>query len=302
MSSVKSPNRVTQSSWHPHTGPGKATVEVMDRLQSTTRYIVLIGAAILFLAPFLRLISTSLKTNDQIVQGSASWIPRPLTLQNYANAFTSVPLLRYGKNTLIVAFFSVVGALFSNTVVAYGFSRLEWRSRELFFLVTLATLMLPFQVTMVPLFMMFSRLHWTNTFLPLIVPCFFGNAFYIFLLRQFFLGIPRDLSEAARLEGASELQILWHVIVPLARPALLAVALFQFLFSWNDFLGPLIYLNDQSKFTLALGLANMQSAIGLSDFGAIMAAATVTVVPVTIVFIFTQRYFIEGILTARAKS
>jgi multiple sugar transport system permease protein len=149
---------------------------------------------------------------------------------------------------------------------------------------------------------MFSRLHWTNTFLPLIVPCFFGNAFYIFLLRQFFLGIPRDLSEAARLEGASELQILWHVILPLARSALLAVALFQFLFSWNDFLGPLIYLNDQSKFTLALGLANMQSAIGLSDFGAIMAAATVTVAPVTIVFIFTQRYFIGGILTSRAKS
>jgi len=302
MSSVQSPNRVTQSARRPHTRPRERSAAVKDRLQHTTRYIVLIGAAILFLVPFLWLISTSLKTNDQIVQGSTSWIPRPLTLQNYANAFTSVPLFEYAKNTLVIAVFSVIGALFSNTLVAYGFSRLEWRSRELFFLVTLATLMLPFQVTMVPLFMMFSRLHWTNTFLPLIVPCFFGNAFYIFLLRQFFLGIPRDLSEAAKLEGASELQILWHIILPLARPALLAVALFQFLFSWNDFLGPLIYLTDQSKFTLALGLANMQSAIGLSDFGAMMAAATVTVAPVIIVFIFTQRYFIAGILASRAKS
>ena len=274
----------------------------MDRLQQIPRHIVLVGAAILFLAPFLWLISTSLKTNEQIVQGSAYWIPHPLTWQNYGNAFASVPLLEYGKNTLIIAAFSVVGALFSNTLVAYGFARLEWRSRELFFLVTLATLMLPFQVTMVPLFMMFSKLHWTNTFLPLIVPIFFGNAFYIFLLRQFFLSIPRDISEAARIEGASELQILWYIVLPLARPALLTVALFQFLFSWNDFLGPLIYLNDQSKFTLALGLATMQSAIGLSDFGAMMAAAAVTVAPVILLFILTQRYFIQAILTSRAKS
>jgi multiple sugar transport system permease protein len=262
----------------------------------------LIFFGLLFVAPFLWLISTSLKTNEQIVQSSPAWIPRPATLQNYFNAFSTVPLLEYGKNTLIVTIFSVLGALCSNTLVAYGFSRIQWRSREFFFLVTLATLMLPFQVTMVPLFIMFSRLHWTNTFFPLIVPCFFGNAFYIFLLRQFFLGIPRELSEAAKIEGASELQILWHIILPLARPALFAVALFQFLFSWNDFLGPLIYLNDQSKFTLALGLANMQSAIGLSDFGTIMAAAAVTVAPVMLLFIFTQRYFIEGIVRARTTS
>jgi multiple sugar transport system permease protein len=258
--------------------------------------------ALVFTTPFLWLLSTSLKTNEQIVQSSPDWIPRPATLQNFLNAFQTVPLLEYGKNTLIVTLFSVLGALCSNTLVAYGFSRIQWRSREFFFIITLATLMLPFQVTMVPLFVMFSRLHWTNTFLPLIVPCFFGNAFYIFLLRQFFLGIPRELSEAARIEGASELQILWHIILPLARPALFTVALFQFLFSWNDFLGPLIYLNDQSKFTLALGLANMQSAIGLSDFGMIMAAAAVTVLPVILLFIFTQRYFIEGIVQAKVTS
>ena len=278
-------------------GPSKAS-----RIESSVRHGVLIVLALVFTTPFLWLLSTSLKTNEQIVQSSPDWIPRPATLQNFLNAFHTVPLLEYGKNTLIVTLFSVLGALCSNTLVAYGFSRIQWRSREFFFIVTLATLMLPFQVTMVPLFIMFSKLHWTNTFLPLIVPCFFGNAFYIFLLRQFFLGIPRELSEAARIEGASELQILWHIILPLARPALFTVALFQFLFSWNDFIGPLIYLNDQSKFTLALGLANMQSAIGLSDFGMIMAAAVVTVLPVILLFVFTQRYFIEGIVQAKVTS
>jgi multiple sugar transport system permease protein len=272
------------------------------RIESSVRHGVLMLLALVFTTPFLWLLSTSLKTNQQIVQSSPDWIPRPATLENFLNAFHTVPLLEYGKNTLIVTLFSVLGALCSNTLVAYGFSRIQWRSREFFFIITLATLMLPFQVTMVPLFIMFSKMHWTNTFLPLIVPCFFGNAFYIFLLRQFFLGIPRELSEAARIEGATELQILWHIILPLARPALFTVALFQFLFSWNDFLGPLIYLNDQSKFTLALGLANMQSAIGLSDFGMIMAAAVVTVLPVILLFIFTQRYFIEGIVQAKVTS
>ena len=274
----------------------------IGRWSGWARHVVLFLLGLAFMAPFLWLISTSLKTNDQIVQAEPAWIPRPATLQNYLNAFNTVPLLEYGKNTLIVTLFSVFGAVCSNTLVAYGFSRLQWRSREFFFILTLATLMLPFQVTMVPLFIMFSWLHWTNTYLPLIVPCFFGNAFYIFLLRQFFLGIPRELSEAARMEGASELQILWHIILPLAKPALFTVALFQFLFSWNDFLGPLIYLNDQSKFTLALGLANMQSAIGLSDFGMIMAAAVVTVAPVIFLFIFAQRYFIEGIVRAKGTT
>ena len=272
------------------------------RLHELVRHSALIILGILFVMPFLWLLSTSLKTNDQIVQATPTWIPQPITLKNYINAFNTVPLLQYGENTLIITVFSVMGALCSNTLVAYGFSRIQWRFRELFFVITLATLMLPFQVTMIPLFIMFSRLHWTDTFLPLIIPCFFGNAFYIFLLRQFFLGIPRELSEAARMEGASELQILWHIILPLARPALFTVALFQFLFSWNDFLGPLIYLNDQSKFTLALGLANMQSAIDLSDFGMMMTAAAVTVAPVVLLSIFTQRYFIEGIVGPRTVS
>jgi multiple sugar transport system permease protein len=196
---------------------------------------------------------------------------------------------------------TIAGALISNTIVAYGFSRVEWRGRDAVFVVVLASLMLPYQVTMIPLFILFSKIGWTNTFLPLTVPSFFGNAFYIFLLRQFFRGIPRDYTEAAKLEGATELQILWQIIVPLARPALITVALFQFLFAWNDFLGPLLYLNDDTKFTLSLGLANMQSALGLSQFGQIMAVATMTVVPVLLVFIAAQRFFIQGIATSGLK-
>jgi multiple sugar transport system permease protein len=247
------------------------------------------------------MVSTSLKTNEQVVEWPPRWIPDPLQPSNYSGVFQTVPLLTYAKNTLIVTLLSVIGAVVSNALVAYGFARIQWRGREVLFIITLGTLMLPFQVTMIPLFIMFTKMGWVNTFFPLIVPSFLGNAFYIFLLRQVYLGISENYSEAARIEGASDLQILWYVIVPLARPALLSIALFQYLASWNDFLGPLLYLNDESKFTLALGLANMQSALGLSDFGQIMAAATMILIPVIGVFMFTQRYFLEGIAASGLK-
>lgn len=271
------------------------------RLRRTLRHAVLVLCSVLFLAPLVWMVSTSLKTNEQVVEWPPRWLPNPVHAQNYPGVFETVPLLTYARNTLVVTTLSVLGAVLSNTLVAYGFARIRWRGRDVLFGVTLATLMLPFQVTMIPLFIMFSRLGWVNTFLPLVVPAFLGNAFYIFLLRQVYLGISEAYSEAARIEGASDLQILWHIIVPLARPALLSVALFEFLASWNDFLGPLLYLNDQSKFTLALGLATMQSALGLSDFGQIMAAATMIVLPVVGVFIFTQRYFLEGIAASGLK-
>lgn len=265
------------------------------------RHAMLLACSFLFILPFIWMASTSLKTNQQVVAFPPEWFPNPIRWQNYADALNVVPLLRYAWNTTVICFFSVIGAVISNAIVAYGFSRLEWWGRDGLFFVVLASLMLPFQVTMIPLFILFARIDWTNTFLPLTVPAFFGNAFYIFLLRQFFLRIPRDFSDAARLEGANEWQILWQIMVPLARPALITVALFQFLFSWNDFLGPLLFLNDQSKFTLSLGLANMQSNLGLSQFGQIMAAATMIVTPVLIAFLIAQRYFIEGIATSGIK-
>lgn len=174
------------------------------------------------------MVSTSLKTNEQVVEWPPRWLPNPVHAENYPGVFETVPLLTYARNTLVVTTLSVLGAVLSNTLVAYGFARIRWRGRDVLFGVTLATLMLPFQVTMIPLFIMFSRLGWVNTFLPLVIPAFLGNAFYIFLLRQVYLGISEAYSEAARIEGASDLQILWHVIVPLARPALLSVALFEF--------------------------------------------------------------------------
>jgi multiple sugar transport system permease protein len=269
--------------------------------QPLVSHAVLVVLACLFILPIFWMLSTSLKSNTQILEWPPSLIPKPFVPQNYIGALESAPFGTYTLNTLIVTLASVVGALISNPLIAYGLSRLRWRGREVIFYITLGTLMLPFQVTMIPLFVMFSQLGWVNTFLPLIVPCFFGNAFFIFYLRQVYSSIPEELSEAARVEGASDLMILWHIILPLTRPALLTIALFQFLASWNDFLGPLLYLSDQSKFTLALGLANMQSALGLSDFGQIMAAASMIAFPVIVLFMIAQRHFIEGIASTGLK-
>lgn len=261
--------------------------------------LAVLGAA--FLLPFYWMVSTSLKTNKEILAFPPVWVPETLQWSNYADALDSVPFLRYAANTAIICTFSILGVLISTTLVAYGFSCVKWKGRDATFVLVLASLMLPFQVTMIPLFILFSRLQWTNTFLPLIVPTFFGNAFFIFLARQFFMGIPRDYLEAARLEGASEVRILWEIVVPLAKPVLVTIALFQFLYSWNDFLAPLLYLSDKSKYTLSLGLANMQSTLGLSQFGPIMSVATLTVLPVLTVFVVAQRFFIQGIATAGLK-
>lgn len=268
---------------------------------SAARHAVLLACSAVFVLPFVWMVVTSLKSNQQVLVYPPEWIPSPVRWRNYLDAFEAAPLLRYAWNTTVICVTSVVGVVVSSTVVAYGFSRLEWRGRDALFVVVLASLMLPFQVTLIPLFIIFSRLDWTNTYLPLTVPAFFGNAFYIFLLRQFFLRIPRDYSDAARVEGANELQILWQIIVPLARPAMITVALFQFLFAWNDFLGPLIYISEESRFTLALGLATMRSNLGLSEFGQIMAAATMIVAPVLLIFAVAQRYFIEGIAASGVK-
>lgn len=268
---------------------------------SVLRHVVLLACSAAFVIPFAWMLSISLKTNQQIVRYPPEWIPNPIRWLNYVDALRAIPLLRYAGNTAIISIAAVVGAVLSSTLVAYGFSRVEWPGRDAIFVVVLATLMLPFQVTMIPLFIVFSRIGWVDTFLPLTVPAFFGNAFYIFLLRQFFLGIPRDFTDAAKLEGANDLQILWQIIVPLSRPALISVALFQFLFSWNDFLGPLLFLQDESLFTVSLGLARMQSAMGLSQFGLIMAAATLIVVPVLLAFVMAQRFFIQGISASGLK-
>lgn len=270
------------------------------RLQRALSYALLLLLTALFVAPFAYMVSTSLKTEDRIFSETIEWIPRIPAWQNYPEALASFPFGLYLRNTLVVCALTVAGTLLSSLLPAYGFARLRWRGRDALFFLMLATLMLPAQVTMLPQFLMFRSLGWTGSILPLVVPPFFGNAFAIFLLRQFFLSIPEELSDAARLDGCSEGRILWQIIVPLATPALVTVGLFAFIGAWTDFINPLIYLTEERTFTLALGL---QTFIGRhsSEWNLLLAAATVVTLPLLFVFFLAQKTFIQGIAMGGVK-
>jgi multiple sugar transport system permease protein len=209
-------------------------------------------------------------------------------------------MLLYAKNTVIITGMSVIGVLLSSPLVAYGLARIDWKGRDVLFLLIVSTMMVPYQVTMIPVYLLFNSLGWINTYLPLTVPSYFGNAFFIFLLRQFFMTIPRELSDAARIDGCSELTIYARIILPLAKPSLAVVALFQFIWVWNDFLGPLIYLKDQTSYTLSLGLQQFQSGYQ-TEWALLMAAASMMTLPIIILFFLTQRTFIQGITLTGIK-
>lgn len=211
-----------------------------------------------------------------------------------------IPFFTYLKNTVYITLFNVVASVTSCSLVAYGFARIRWPGREALFIVLVSTLMIPFPVTLIPTFLIFRDLGWINTPHPLTWPAFCGNAFFIFLLRQFYMTIPEELSSAAKIDGASEFQIYRLIILPLARPALAVVALFSFLSNWNDFLGPLIYLSDREQYTLAIGLYGFLSRSGTA-FGPLMAAATMIVAPIVVLFFLTQRTFIQGITLTGIK-
>jgi multiple sugar transport system permease protein len=221
---------------------------------------------------------------------------------NYSEAVSRIPFWLYARNSLWLCCLMVFGATVSSAVVAYGFSRIQWRGRDIVFLIVLATMMVPFPVTMIPLYSLFRKFHLIGTMVPLWLPAFFGNAFFIFLLRQFFRTIPQDLTDAARIDGCHELRIFWTVICPLATSALTVVAIFQFIETWNDFLGPYIYLQDQEQFTLALGLQFFQSKHGGTDWHHLMAASTLVSLPVILLFFVAQRTFIEGISMTGMKN
>jgi multiple sugar transport system permease protein len=246
------------------------------------------------------MVVTSLKAESQVFTEDVQWIPQPVVWGNYRSALESFPFLQYLGNTLLVCAGVTLGTVFSATLPAYGFSRIRWKGRDALFFVLLMTIMVPGQVTMLPVFLIFRWLGWTGTFLPLIVPAFLGSAFSIFLLRQFFLTIPQELSDAARIDGCSELGILTRVIVPLSRPAIATVALFAFTYAWMDFINPLIYLHDERQYTLALGL---QSFLGRhqSEWTLLMATATVMTLPLLILFFLAQRTFIRGITLTGIK-
>jgi multiple sugar transport system permease protein len=258
-------------------------------------HALLVAGSTVFLFPMLWMISTSLKPIDQTMAFPPKWLPEPFQWRNYVDAVNYIPFLQYTINTLMVSGFGIIGAVASNALVAYSFARLSWPGRDWLFGLTLATMMIPFPVVMVPLYSVFRELGWIGTLAPLIVPAYFGSAFNIFLLRQFFLRVPKDMAEAATLDGASEFRIFWSIYVPLAKPALAVVALFHFIWAWNDFLGPLLYLTDQSTYTLSLGLQFYQSQHGGTQWHLLMAASTLTVLPVIAIFFLTQRTFLRGI-------
>jgi multiple sugar transport system permease protein len=271
--------------------------------QMSKAAIVLVATvgALVFVVPVVFMLRSSLMTLGQLFTFPIQWIPDPFQWGNYGEALTTVPFFLYFRNTLVLVLIVVVGTVVTATMSAYAFARLEWPGRDLVFAIVMSALLLPYAVTIVPTFLVWANLGLVGTIAPLTVPAWFGgNAFFVFLLRQFFRSLPPDLDEAAVLDGANPLQILWHVIVPLSRPALVTVALFAGLAVWNDFLNPLIYLTDSDQFTLALGLAQFKGLFN-TQWHLLMAAATVVVAPVLLAFLLTQRYFIEGISLAGVR-
>jgi len=240
------------------------------------------------------MVSSALKPDYEIFAFPIKWLPTEPQWQNFKEALTQQPFGRFAINTLIIAISTIIGHLLSCSIVSYGFARFKAPGSGFFFVLMLSTLMLPFPVIMVPLYIIFSRLGWVNSFAPLILPAFFGNAFYIFLLRQTFRQIPTDLEDAALMDGATTLQTLWHIILPLAKPALATVAIFTFQAAWNDFLGPLIFLHDQQKYTIMLGLSFFRGAYTV-NWAHLMAASIVVSLPVILVYVLAQRQFIQGI-------
>ncbi|MEO0796164.1 MAG: carbohydrate ABC transporter permease [Verrucomicrobiota bacterium] len=278
------------------------TAKTAQRVQTVCIYLMLIAGAIVFISPFAWMVSTSLKPLKETMAMPPQWLPSDLQWENYPQAIDEMgEFWRYTWNTLYLCLMTVIGTVISSTLAAYGFSRIEWPGRDKTFMLVLATMMIPFPIIMVPIFLVFRDLGWIGSFKPLWVPTFFAGAFNIFLLRQFMLTLPKELSESARIDGASELQICFRIILPLAKPAIIVVALFQFMATWNDFLGPLIYLTNQQDFTLSLGLQSYQSQSGGTSWHYLMAASTLVILPVIALFFFAQRYFIEGIATTGGK-
>ena len=264
-------------------------------------YAILVIGMVVVLMPFLWMVSTSLKTPAAVFKIPTVWIPNPIVWANYPNALTILPFGRFILNTTQITTLAVVGATLSGSLAAFAFARLRWRGRNFMFVLVLTTLMLPFQVIMIPQFILFRELKWLDTYLPLVVPAFFGgSAFNIFLLRQYFMTISPELDDAAIIDGCSRFGVYWRIILPLSKAALMTVVIFIVQNRWQSFLVPLIYLFDQKKYTLALGLRLFQDQYTV-EWEMMMAAATVTMVPVLLVFYFGQRFFIQGVVFTGVK-
>ncbi|KIY21704.1 MULTISPECIES: carbohydrate ABC transporter permease [Mesobacillus] len=269
------------------------TKKFKDKVKYTFVTFVLIAGSMLILLPLWWMISTSLKSPAEIAQYPPTFFPKEFHFNNYIEAWQTAPFTRWALNTLFLASVGTIGSVLVNSLVAYGFAKIHFKGRNPLFILVLSTMLIPGFVTMVPQYILFSKLGWVNTYLPLLVPAFLGSAFFIFLLRQFMLGIPNELMEAAVLDGAGHLQIWWHIMLPLTKPALITVAIFSFNGAWNDLLGPLLYINDESMYTLQIGLQTFKGTVQ-TQWHYLMAMSVTVLLPVIFLFFFFQKYFIEG--------
>jgi multiple sugar transport system permease protein len=271
-------------------------------VENVVRYALMIFVGIVFIIPFAWLVSTSFKQPTQIYEIPPRWIPQPITFSNFIDGWNILPFGLYFSNTILITVLGTLGTVLSCSLVAYGFAKFRSRLSNMMFILVISTMMLPGQVTMIPTYIMFSKLRWVDTFLPLIVPQWFAvGAFYIFLLRQFFKTIPSELDDAARIDGCSSFRYFWQVIAPLSRPAMFTVAVFSIINNWNDFLPQLIYLNSDANYTVSIGLSFFSSKYGTQQMNLLMAVSLVTMLPLMLVFFFAQRYFVQGISTTGIK-
>ena len=272
-----------------------------QKLNRLITYILLLGVSVVLLAPLFWMVFTSLKPMEEVVKLPPSFFPETLQWSNYTETIESFPFFKYAGNTLFITFFVVLGNVVSNSFIAYGFAKIEFPGKNLLFSLVLATMMIPSFVTMIPQYVLFTKIGWVGTYLPLIVPSFFGSAFNIFLMRQFYLSINDELIEAAQIDGANHLFIWSRLMVPLTKPALITIGITSFNGAWNDFLGPLLYIHEEDMYTLQIGLQTFQSQSS-TQWNYLMAGATLVMIPTVLLFFFAQKYFIQGMdLTGGTK-
>jgi multiple sugar transport system permease protein len=279
--------------------PGSIARALLEPEQAALRLIafllLLVGACIVTI-PFLWMLSTALKPDTQVYKWPPVWIPHPLQWRNFSDAIQRAPFPLYARNTLIITVCNVIGVMASSSLTAFGFARLRFPGREALFAVLLVTMMLPGMVTLIPQFVIFARLDWINTWLPLIIPSFFGSPFFVFLLRQFFQSLPQDYHDAAKVDGASSWTVFWRIFMPLSRPALATVIIFQFMWTWSGYLGPFLFLHSDKLKTISVGLSVFLQQY-TANWQLLMAASTMMVLPMVLLFFVAQKYFIQGITT-----
>lgn len=277
-----------------------SSIKKNERLTKLFIYTILLFGSVVVLIPFVWMISTSLKIPSQVFTWPIEWIPKPIKFSNYYEAMTVRPFGTYFLNTTIITSLAVFGQVIASSLVGYSLARLKWRGKNIVFALIMSTLLLPEIVKLIPTFILFSKLGWVNSFLPLTVPQFFGHAFNIFLFRQFFMSLPLELDEAAKVDGCSLFGIYWRIILPLSKPVIGIVSIYTLRHNWNDFLQPLIYLNDTKLWTITLGLRAFQQEFNI-DWSLLMAASVVTMLPIIVLFVIAQKYFIQGIVFTGVK-